>query len=316
MGQINLGPPPQPIPIARRPFNPRLAAHSLRALDVECPFCHALHWVDEHLSGSSKIRPKFGMCCYQGKIALPPLQEPPRELMQLYNRRVPQSANFHKNIRRYNNALAFTSMGRQIDRSINAGGGPYVFKMHGELIHRIGSLLPADNARPQPVYAQLYIYDPQAALNMCMGHDWNSGLSRDIMGTLQDVLHCHHPGAALYKHAQKLVANIPEGDNCQLLIHFDAACDKRCYNASDAASKEISIMIPEESYDKKGSQDIIVNLRDGPLEHISDCHPFYPALRYVLLFPKGQVGWQPNIPYDETENANETETEENKKESE
>ena len=184
MGQINLGPPPQPIPIAWQPFNPRLAAHSLRALDVECPFCHALHWVDEHLSGSSKIRPKFGMCCYQGKIALPPLQEPPRELMQLYNRRVPQSANFHNNIHRYNNALAFTSMGRQIDRSINDGGGPYVFKMHGELIHRIGSLLPADNARPQSVYAQLYIYDPQAALNMHMGHDWNSELSRDIMGTL------------------------------------------------------------------------------------------------------------------------------------
>jgi hypothetical protein len=64
MGQINLGPPSQPIPIARQPFNPRLAAHSLRALDVECLFCHAFHWVDEHLSRSSKIRPKFGICCY------------------------------------------------------------------------------------------------------------------------------------------------------------------------------------------------------------------------------------------------------------
>ena len=121
------------------------------------------------------------------------------------------------------------------------------------------------------------------------------------MSTLQDVLHRHHRGAALYKHAQELVANIPDGDNCQLLIHFDAACDKRCYNEPDAASKEISIMIPEEGYDQKGSQDIIVNLRDGPLERISDCHPFYPALRYVLLFPKGQLGWQPNIPYEEIE---------------
>jgi hypothetical protein len=144
-------------------------------------------------------------------------------------------------------------VGRQIDNSLNNGQGPYVFKMHGELIHKIRSLLPADNAEPTPVYAQLYLYDPQAALDLCMGYGWNSGLNRDIMNTLQDMLFCHHPGAQLYKHAQELLAQIPEGQNLKVSIYFDAACDKRHYNEPDAASNEISVIIPELGYRARDS---------------------------------------------------------------
>src|SRR5260221_5717184 len=149
-----------------------------------------------------------------------------------------------------------------------------------------------------------------------MGHRWNSGLSRDILATLQDVLFRHHPAAQLYKHAQELIANIPDRDNCELSIHFDEACDKRRYNEPDAGSKEISIMIPDEDYQIKVSQDIIIHVKDGPLQRISDCHPFYPALRYVLLFPKGQLGWHPNIPYEEVEDINVADDDEDSNENE
>src|SRR5882757_6906924 len=33
-----------------------------------------------------------------------------------------------------------------------------------------------------------------------------------------------------------------------------------------------------------------------------DSHPLYPSLRYVLLFPTGQMGWYPRILYNEVEN--------------
>ena len=156
-------------------------------------------------------------------------------------------------------------MGRQIDYSVNDGHGPYVFKMHGALIHKIGSLLPGENAEAIPAYSQLYLYDPQIALDVRMGHRWNSGLSRDVLGTLQDMLYRYHPAAELYKHAQELIAGISDEDDCQLSIHFDAACDSRCYNEPDAGSKEISIMILDEGYQAKDTQDIIIHLRDGPL---------------------------------------------------
>ena len=34
---------------------------------------------------------------------------------------------------------------------------------------------------------------------------------------------------------------------------------------------------------------------------ISDCHPFYPSLRYVLLFPTGQLSWYNHLPYQDEE---------------
>jgi len=101
------------------------------------------------------------------------------------------------------------------------------------------------------------------------------------------VLHFHHPGAQLYTYAMELIANIPDGQDCELSIYFDAESDRRHYNEPGPASTEISVMIPDEGYQTKESQDIIIHLRDGPIKCISDCHPFYPALRYVLLFPKG-----------------------------
>jgi hypothetical protein len=188
--------------------------------------------------------------------------------------------------------------------------------MHGELMHKIGSLLPAETADATPVYSQLYLYDPQIALDVRMGYRWNSRLSRDVLGTLQDMLYRHHPATGIYKHAQELMANIPEGQDCELSIYFDPACDKRRYNEPDAASREISVMIPDEDHQARETQDIIIHLRDGPLKSISDCHPFYPALRYVLLFPKGQLGWYPNIPYEEVENVDEPDDDEDSDENE
>ncbi|XP_074297194.1 uncharacterized protein LOC141627892 [Silene latifolia] len=50
-------------------------------------------------------------------------------------------------------------MGGNIDHSINQGRGPYTFRMGGQNIHRIGSLLPSTGATPK--FCQLYIYDTE-----------------------------------------------------------------------------------------------------------------------------------------------------------
>jgi len=69
------------------------------------------------------------------------------------------SKYFIKSIRSYNSMFAFTSLGAKIDTGINKEPGPYVFKINGQVHHRIGSLLP-DEGKP-PVYAQLYIFDTE-----------------------------------------------------------------------------------------------------------------------------------------------------------
>ncbi|KAM0915483.1 hypothetical protein ACQ4PT_010818 [Festuca glaucescens] len=68
----------------------------------------------------------------------------------------------------YNSMFAFTSLGVHVDRTVNVGNGPYVFKICGVVCHEIGSLLPPEG-NSVPKFAQLYIYDTQNELDHRMG---------------------------------------------------------------------------------------------------------------------------------------------------
>ena len=134
-------------------------------MEHPCHHCGALHWLSERstATGSTKSRPLFTMCCDSGDIKLPPVAPPPTGLQYLFMAAVPLADQFHQHIQQYNTALAFTSLGVEVDNSVNKGGrGPPTFRIHGELCHRLGSLLP--RREEHPVYAQLYIYNPHEAL--------------------------------------------------------------------------------------------------------------------------------------------------------
>ena len=156
------------LPLACHPFNPNWEVHYMGRMDVVCEYCEALHSQCEQLATSSQVHPKFGMCCYSGKVRLPLFENPPPELLDLLTRQDEVGRKFRDHIRNYNNALAMTSLGCDQDKNINRdGGGPYVFKVHGHLYHQSGSLIP--NQGRQPIYSQLYIYDPQDALDFVRG---------------------------------------------------------------------------------------------------------------------------------------------------
>ncbi len=289
-----LGQPALPLPAARHPFDPLWPIHNLGNMDVICTHCGALHWMAERLSSSTNTVNKFGGCCLQGKIALPPLHNLPPELFELYTSQDPPAKAFREHIRNYNNALAMTSTGCTVDDSLNRqGGGPWLFKLHGKLSHRSGSLIPREGASPQ--YAQLYIYDPQDALDYRMNHPSNHNLNRDTMAILQDMLFRRHPGVAIYKQAHEITRDLPM-DQCKIALRFDEECDRRRYNLPTAASNEIAVVVPGDG-EVTGYRDIVLHRRDAPMETISECHPWYHALHYVLLFPTGQLGWHPKIQY-------------------
>ena len=48
-------------------------------------------------------------------------------------------------------------MGTIVDPSVNDGNGPNIFKINGQVCHRMGSLMPKEGNTPK--YAELYIYD-------------------------------------------------------------------------------------------------------------------------------------------------------------
>jgi hypothetical protein len=50
-------------------------------------------------------------------------------------------------------------LGASVDKEINNGSAPYVFKINGIAHHRIGSLVP--NCGSKPKFVQLYFRDTQ-----------------------------------------------------------------------------------------------------------------------------------------------------------
>jgi len=269
-------------------------------MDIVCKHCGAFHWKAEKLSTSTRIDIKFGMCCFEGKVSLPRLDALPQELHNLYHDNDRQAKAFRDNIRQYNSALAMTSVGQDagrqlhIDRTVNDGNGPWVYKLHGACHHITGSLLPPEGR--QPSYAQLYIWDPEQALDIRMNNRANAALDRRTMQSLQDMLYRKHPSIALYKQAIELTANLDPAQDCRILLRFDKNCDKRRYNLPGAANREIAVIIPGEGDASLEPRDIILHRKGGGLRRINEMSPAYQALHYVLLFPTGQLGWHKDLP--------------------
>ena len=57
----------------------------------------------------------------------------------------------------YNSALSFMSIGAKIDHQFTGTSKVYTFRIHEEMYHRIGTLLPDPETQPQ--FAQIYIYN-------------------------------------------------------------------------------------------------------------------------------------------------------------
>jgi hypothetical protein len=293
--------PPPDLPPAHCPFNKNnIQVLDLGRMDVECRNCGAWHWAAEKLAASSHRNPKFGMCCFQGKISLPRLDPLPLELDHFFYDNDRQAKEFRTHIRQYNSALAMTSVGQDAGKrlDIDRNVGPWVYKIHGACHHITGTLLPIEGR--QPSYAQLYIWDPDQALDIRMNNAANRDLDRTTMQILQTTLTRTHPSVALYKQAVERTDHLPD-QNCRILLRFDSTCDRRRYNLPGAANREIAVIIPGEGDEERDLRDIILHKRGGGLRRVNELSPMYQALHYVLLFPTGQLGWHPNI---EFHNAN------------
>ena len=210
------------------------------------------------------------------------------------------AVKFREDIWKYNRALSFTSLGVHEDRSVNKGNGPPVFRISGELHHLSGALTPSEGRLPR--YAQLYVYDSQAALDSRM--DQNEGLDKGTMGLLQQMLLDHHQYVPLYKQAFEILREYDPSNDVDVRLRLTPALDRRRYNLP--TSDEVAVILPGTAATQP--RDIVLRCRDGPLHRISDLHPGYSPLQYPLLFPRGEHGWHPGMVLQETETQYNTRT--------
>ena len=190
-------------------------------MDVLCPNCKALHWMNEKLTNSSVKNPLFGKCCLQGKIKLPVLITPPPPLKALYDGNNDQSKLFRRYTRIYNAANAFTSLGAALDSRVLSGRGPTSFTIHGELRRRTGSLLPQPGQ--DATYAQLYIYYPDSALEV--RNRVNPQLRRDVLETIQNSLLQFNAFVDKYRQAYAILNQLAVPG--QFICSSSLQCGKR-----------------------------------------------------------------------------------------
>ncbi|KAG5722200.1 hypothetical protein E4T56_gene5328 [Termitomyces sp. T112] len=218
--------PVQPILRGRPPY--LMAPHYLGPITVICP----------HLS--TKNNPKFSMCCLQGQVNLPRLQDAPADLLKLLHGHHALSNTFKTSIHQYNAAFAFTSLGVKIDHAITNAPGPYSFRNNGELHHLTGALLPIEGNLP--VYARLYFYDHNQQLAFCQQN--NPRLDSQIMASLQDMLARVNPFIGLYKQARQIMGEVPEGQPQRLFVKLTADFgDPQHYNDPNK-QEELAAVIP------------------------------------------------------------------------
>jgi len=195
--------------------------------------------------------------------------------------------DFRQHIRSYSSALAFTSMGANLDTNV-AQPGNYTYRLCAELYHRMGSLLP----QPGEVrkFAQLYISDPHAELDGRMGNF--GGLNRDTMQSLQTMLHACNPYAIIYQMAAERL----QGPPIELSLHLvnDRRTNLRCYNAPTV--DEVGALMVGGDVDEVDTRDIVVRSTNGYFQCVSPLHSAYMPLHYVLFFPDGRNGWHDDIP--------------------
>ena len=82
-------------------------------------------------------------------------------------------SDYHKNFQtytwNYNTALAFASFEANIVPPTNHR--LYCFRLCGQVCHRVGTLRPDNHAIRK--YGQLYVYNPDSAINFRMQHTEN-----------------------------------------------------------------------------------------------------------------------------------------------
>lgn len=263
----------------------------------KCQYCKALLWCEERLnSNKGTTTPTFGICCKQGKIDLPPLREPPPYLRNLLRSEGQDSVNFKENIRSYNSMFSFTSMGGVVDKEINTSKGPYVFRLHGQNYHHIGTLLPEGTDKPR--FAQLYIYntenevDNRISASRC--NDSKSTVDPNIVKELKVMLDDNNILAKTFRMARD---RFQEGDYHDYTLRM---LGKRNGTHNLPSASEVAALVVRDPTGESEGRDIVVEYKNMEPQRISEIHPKFMSMQYPLLFPYGEDGFKLEIPYKKT----------------
>ena len=223
--------------------------HTVPMMNVECRHCEALRFASE---------PR-GLCCNDGQVQIPDIPDLPESL----HTKLVSDTSFRKDIRKYNQVFAFASLAADVDRVryANQTEGVYTFRIHGQVHHQMGSVLP--NEGQEPKFAQIYFYDKEIQVNRRTGL---MDLDRDNVRFLTELMETN-PYVSLYQQAREI-----EGENFSIAFH-SGNVDCRRYNAPTVS--EVGAILMDEA--ERSRRDVVIRKRGGGLKQISETHSVGPS---------------------------------------
>ncbi|GJS39598.1 DNA helicase [Tanacetum coccineum] len=252
-----------------------------------CRHCGAMFWECEKVASASHTS-QFGYnkCCYRGRIILRPPPEYPQYIKELY-----ENTHFMDNIRAYNQMFSMTSVGANVDNSINNGKGPYVFRISGQLYHWIGSLCPEEGQSPR--FLQLYIYDTTNEVKNRLSHfsdEHQSELKEEVVEGLIEFLDTHNALVQLFRTARNkhIDADIPE-----FKVRLYNVIGARQYELP--TSETIGAIVFGDSSTSENEFDLIIEEHSQFPQRVSKLHPCYMSLQFPLLFVYGEDGYKKDM---------------------
>ena len=249
---------------------------SIGTMTTACSHCGALKFKKE----------TPGSCCGGGKVSLSIFPRPSQEIISLWLDNTEEGNIFRKNARYINNAVCLTSIAMKENRN---GYSPSLI-IKGKVYHRIGPLLPGEGESPR--YAQLYVNDPNLESSIRFGNmvlpSSVTSSQREVLKSLlervQMAIHRENPFVSDFK--QILELPIEQFDTKKIVITAKQPTGEhaRRYN-QQVNFQEVSILTNTESHD------LVLNLKGGGLQRVSDMNPKSMPLHFTLLFPYGTHGW-------------------------
>ena len=243
-------------------------------------------------------RVMYNLCCRGGKVSLPPFTRPPPFLADLVRFDGDRRAKkFLTQIRQYNCLFAFTSMGANIDRSLQNSRGPKYFKIQGQTHHRMGSLVPQDKDNPK--FVELYIYagedEARTRINALTHSDGVPGdLNPVIVDGLISMLNSHNDLVKTFRMAKE---RLKQNAHHQVSIRILAPSAGDGPQFSLPTTNQLALLVVGNFTAETPTRDIIVDNKGFGLQRISSLHPAFMALQYPLLFPYAERGFQIGVPY-------------------
>ncbi|PIC52798.1 hypothetical protein B9Z55_002756 [Caenorhabditis nigoni] len=267
----------------------RVEENYLGIMSVQCSSCGALHY-----KGEQPQSKKFNTCCRHGLIQLPLFDNFPKELRDLFTSSTSESAEFLKNIRSYNNSLAMGSMVAHVDTP--KGGGPYTYRLHGQVFHVTGALHPEPGQ--EHLCAQVFILDTEEAAAELANRKTKVSCSKELYKKLIDLLHMYNPFVKSYKmmrekeEEEELLATAENRDVREVKMVFRSNKNLNPNRYQLPTAEEIAVVFVGDEDENPGKRAITVYQRStGTFQYLLDTDKETDPLCYPLLFVDGKYGW-------------------------